>query len=200
MHDCYFGHSKRRVEIYRIEAPPRTAEGSGFCPRSPPEKVAECAIENIVFPLYLVECDSELVLVGYTDVSRTDMVIYKLADLANGEAIPMTSIRGHAFFLGEHSVCVSAGEGFPSILGDSIHITGFRRGSRRREKIQMLACDTQHGSGVWSPVSKGGTIASPYRNPFTLIHHLYSCCFRCYWSRGLIYGTRKGEAVRQLHY
>ncbi|GJN33326.1 hypothetical protein PR202_gb21914 [Eleusine coracana subsp. coracana] len=121
-------------------------------------------------------------------MSHSHLAVYRLADLISGRVVPMTSIGEHAIFFEERGICVSANNGFPSILGNTIICK--HRSTSQMEKT----CDVrQHfcprfdqfdiDSGTWSTaldidiLHKDRTPASPY----TFSHHILTCCYRSYW-------------------
>jgi hypothetical protein len=36
-------------------------------------------------------------------------------------------------------------------------------------------------SGTWSTATDGDFLRGPIPSPYTLIHHIYTCCARYYW-------------------
>jgi hypothetical protein len=139
-----------------------------------PKLIAICPTEKLRSPIYLVECDSEIIAVGYTDpCSSCSLMAYKLADIAMGVFTPLTSIGDKAIFLGiGRALCVSS-KALPTVVGDTI------------------VCDrlsNTHGfgqyhlrSGTWSqPFDKCNLNVIPH-GPCSLIRHVLTCCFRMYW-------------------
>ncbi|CAL4952877.1 unnamed protein product [Urochloa decumbens] len=162
-----------RAGVYRID-PPR-AEGSPSL-----EKIAEFPPEASSFRL--VECGIELMLVGDTG---TRMVIYRLDELVAGKIAPVTSIGGHALFLGERSICVMS-TNFPSILGNSIirwldrlEVDELRDNGIDMEARELVA-QYDMVNGAWSRAIDGH-ITRPGPSPSSLIRHIYTCCFQFYW-------------------
>ncbi|CAD6220940.1 unnamed protein product [Miscanthus lutarioriparius] len=84
----------------------------------PPKTIATCSSEEIHLP-YLVELDSEIMLVGYNDSSFSHILVLKLADLVLGRTVRVKSIGDHILFVGARSLCVSP-SWLPSIGGNSI--------------------------------------------------------------------------------
>lgn len=142
----------------------------------------------------LVECGSELMVLGFTDVSLAHLVVYRVSDLTKGRVAPLTSIGEHAIFSEVHALCISA-KRFPSILGNSIicknrssrmvetHDFNPLLGRRAVRPAHPLVEQYDLGSDTWSPaidediVHSDRTPASPY----TLAHHIFTCCCRYYW-------------------
>lgn len=99
-----------RAEIFQIDP---------LQPGEPPVMITMCPNGKISYPGYLVECDSEIMLVGYKGTSHAHMVVYRLEDLIAGSFIPVTSVRDHTLFLLERDLCVSS-KVLPTILGNFI--------------------------------------------------------------------------------
>lgn len=132
----------------------------------------------------LVECDSELLLVAKDDASCSQLVVYRLADLANGNnAVPVTSIGDHTLFLDERCLCLShtnkGSKGFPSISPNTVfcnHLLPAPPGDLvfRFEQYHL-------GTGLWTVASDGDIQEAPPPSPHTLIHHIFTCCHRKFW-------------------
>ncbi|XBI60539.1 hypothetical protein VPH35_041457 [Triticum aestivum] len=92
---------------------------SGLAPSSllSPKLVATCSAHIIHSP-ELVECDSEILIVGYRKV--TEMIIYRLADLALGKIVPVNSIGGNALLFGTKGNPSFSLSAVPTITGDTI--------------------------------------------------------------------------------
>ncbi|CAM0953825.1 unnamed protein product [Alopecurus aequalis] len=80
--------------VVRIDPPPQAGSAPPL-----PTTIAMCSPDKIYCGYKLVECDSEILLVGHTDSSRTDILMYKLEDMILGRFIPVTSIGDRALFL-----------------------------------------------------------------------------------------------------
>jgi hypothetical protein len=122
--------------------------------------IVECPVVATMAAGHLVECRSELMLVGSHDTSFTQLVVYRLADLIRGRAIPITDIGEHALLLGDRSLCVSSNKGFPFVPGNSI--TCNYRIPKHDSQVgvccQRLIEHYHLGSGTWS-------LAIPRDNP-----------------------------------
>ncbi|WVZ54439.1 hypothetical protein U9M48_005231 [Paspalum notatum var. saurae] len=136
--------------------------------------------------VHLLECNSELMLVGFSDTSRAHLVVYRLPDLISGRVVPVTNIGEHAFFLGDRSLCVTSNKGFPSVLSNSI-TCNYRLPEHNwpLETCGHRLIEHYHlGSGSWSlAIPKDNPPVSPY----TLVHHVFTCCYRSYWNKALMF-------------
>ncbi|XP_044321188.1 uncharacterized protein [Triticum aestivum] len=112
---CSTGDSE--LQILRIDP---TQYGSGLRPQ-PPKLIATCPAGTIYPPLHLVECDSEILLVGYTNYTISSrMLVYKVADLIQGSVVPLTSIQGNALLVRfGWSLSVSF-KAMPTVVGDTV--------------------------------------------------------------------------------
>ncbi|CAM0878050.1 unnamed protein product [Alopecurus aequalis] len=63
----------------------------------PPKLIATCPAGKYPGYFEMAECDSEILLIGFEDIDK--LVVFKLADLAMGKIIPVTSIGGNTVFL-----------------------------------------------------------------------------------------------------
>ncbi|KAL6880128.1 hypothetical protein ACP4OV_011693 [Aristida adscensionis] len=133
----------------------------------PPRTVATCLSSDIYLP-YLVELDSEIMLVGYNDSSFSRILVLKLADLVLGRTVPVSSIGDHVLFAGARSLCVSS-SWLPSIGANSIIC--FHSGESYLAQYHL-------STGTWSPASDGHLMLSPPLRPCSLIHHIFTCCDR----------------------
>ncbi|CAO2185967.1 unnamed protein product [Urochloa humidicola] len=158
--------------------------------------IAKCPLVGTMGSLiHLVECGLELMLVGRpSDASGPHLVVYRVADLVCGRIAPVKDTGDHALFLGNRSVCVSglsANKGFPSVLGNSItctHISMIQKpqvGSHCRKRVEQYHLHT----GTWSPaIDEDNTCSDSLTSPYSLVHHIYTCCYRNYWNMGFIFG------------
>ncbi|KAL6646965.1 hypothetical protein ACP70R_014402 [Stipagrostis hirtigluma subsp. patula] len=172
------------LSILRLDPPPVNEEddGSSSPPLSPPQTVARLPGE--IFQAKLVECESEILVVGSTGSSRDHLVVMRLADLLPGRrpAVPLTSIGDHCLFLGTRSLAVSS-KGLPSVAGNAIIFCDYMHGSR----LQQYNLGVVDGDDSLSPACDAGMIWSPPPSPHSMVHHLVTCCHRNFWNKGLIY-------------
>jgi hypothetical protein len=75
----------------------------------PPKLIATISRDKLSGPVYLVECDSEVLVVGHDDImSLTHLAVHRLTDLASGRYVPLKSIGDKAIFVGGRKLCVSS--------------------------------------------------------------------------------------------
>ncbi|CAN6243042.1 unnamed protein product [Urochloa humidicola] len=53
----------------------------------------------------------------------------------------------------------------------------------RSSRLEQYDLDT----GIWSPATDGNIFRRPPPSPHTLIHHIFTCCHRKYWNKGLMF-------------
>ncbi|KAI5009439.1 hypothetical protein ZWY2020_011576 [Hordeum vulgare] len=119
--------------IFQID-PPLHEKKSGFTWSSssfsfhPPKVITIlCPKAKICSPFELIECDSQILLVGTSTDYSSHMIVYNVADLILGRAVPLKSIGGNALLIditiGQSLIKRSLSIGFkavPTITGDTI--------------------------------------------------------------------------------
>ncbi|KAM0833085.1 hypothetical protein ACQ4PT_064477 [Festuca glaucescens] len=157
--------------VLQIDHPLQDQIGLGSREPSPPKLVATCPPDILRYPLYLVECDSEILVVGHSDSSFSHILVYKLADLMLGRFIPITSIGDRALFIEERSLSVSS-KSLPTIMAETVVYIH----PRTHDFAQF-----QLRTGIWSrPIDELG-LDGFAPGPCSLIHHVLSCCIRNVW-------------------
>ncbi|KAL6616465.1 hypothetical protein ACP70R_038735 [Stipagrostis hirtigluma subsp. patula] len=91
--------NNKKLHINQIDPPQPNAEGL-----SRPQEMFKCPLVGLI---NLVECGSELMIVGFSDTTYSRLVVYRVADLMSSRVIPVTSIGDHVLLLYERGVCVS---------------------------------------------------------------------------------------------
>jgi hypothetical protein len=144
-------------------------------------KVAECPKDKLCFILHFVECCSDLLLVSYNDVSRSKLLVYRVADLVSGKIEPLTDIGDYTLFIGDRSLCVSLSpnkgsrtRSFPSMSPNSIICMH----TLTDPYSEMFARFEQYdlSTGIWTRASDGDVYRRPPPSPHTLIHHIFTSC------------------------
>ena len=162
--------------IMRVDPPDSSSASSWLL--TPPQIVATCP-DQMTKP-YLVECNSELLVVGFTK-GHSRHVVLRLADFLLGvPAVPLTSIGDHALFIGTWSMTVNS-KNLPSIQGNSITVLNPSKSGRLRQY--------DLGRGTWSQLCDGDFLSAsgPVPRPYSLVHHIVSCCQRLFWISGHIW-------------
>ncbi|KAL6614199.1 hypothetical protein ACP70R_036469 [Stipagrostis hirtigluma subsp. patula] len=127
---------KNNVYVCQIDPPQPNADGS--LSLLPPRMIVRCPVVGTICTAHLVECGSELMLVGFSDR-----------------------------------------------LSAQVEAWDLRQSHTRVEQFDL-------GSGTWSPALDAHI---PHRDdripasPYTLAHHIFTCCYRNYWNRGLMLCT-----------
>ncbi|CAN6335642.1 unnamed protein product [Urochloa humidicola] len=181
-----------RSQLLRVDPPQHVGKkkkGSPHTPPSlpPPKLVATCSLAmfKIRPPMYLAECDSEILLLGRTRIdSDTDdssrITIYRLVDIILGRITPLDSIGDNSLFVYNYrSICVSS-KAHPSICGDSVVCF----------HPLLKGLGQYHLGSSTSTAIDGDFSNGPIPSPYSLINHIFTCCHRRYWNKGRIYLQR----------
>ncbi|XBH54423.1 hypothetical protein VPH35_076740 [Triticum aestivum] len=171
------------TQFLQIDPPPLQDEAGELGSRQPalPKLIATCPADILSYPAYLVECDSEILVVGHTDLSFSHILVYKLVDIMLGRFIPVTSIGDHALFIDERTLYVSS-KALPTIMADSI----VYRKIKSREFAQYHL-----RSGTWSQAVDECALRGYDPGPRSLIHHIITCLLRSVWNKGLFYSEKE---------
>jgi hypothetical protein len=157
--------------VLQIDHPLQDQIGLGSREPSPPKLIATCPPNILRYPLYLVECDSEILVVGHSDSSFSHILVYKLADLMLGRFIPITSIRDRPLFIEERSLSVSS-KSLPTIMSETVVYIHPRTHDFAQFQLRI---------GIWSqPIDESG-LDGFAPGPCSLIHHVLSCCILYVW-------------------
>ncbi|KAL6616601.1 hypothetical protein ACP70R_038871 [Stipagrostis hirtigluma subsp. patula] len=177
---------RNSVCIWQIDPPqPNAGEGLHSLSILPPRIIANCPLVATTSRVHLVECGSEIMLVGFDDTKYEHLVVYRLADLIRGRVVPMTNIGEHVLFLGQRPLYASPNKGLPFVVGNSI-ICQYRltRNSSSQVRRHSFRCTEQYhlSSGTWSPALDGDISCweTPPVCPYMLVHHIIACCYRSY--------------------
>ncbi|VAH83074.1 unnamed protein product [Triticum turgidum subsp. durum] len=139
-------------------------------PPLPPKMIATCPADKLYGGYHLVECNSQILLAGYTDSSMSHISIYKLEDLILERFVPVTSIGDRALFLEDRSLSFSS-KALPTIIAETVVYT-----------CPLNRCFAQYRltTGAWSQPFDGYSDGfNP--GPYSLIQHVISCCIRNVW-------------------
>ncbi|KAL6903587.1 hypothetical protein ACP4OV_004400 [Aristida adscensionis] len=93
--------SFHHTDIFQVD-PPQKEGGVGSGSSLPePKLIAKLPLDKLHRPIFLAECDSQILVVGHTDKSRSQMLVFRLSDLILGKFIPVRSIGDKALFIRE---------------------------------------------------------------------------------------------------
>jgi hypothetical protein len=140
-------------------------------PEDPPKLIATIPREKLSYPVYLVECDSEVLVVGHKDMSLTHLAVHRLSDLASGRYVPLESIGGKAILVDGRVLCVSS-KILPPVLGDAVVYVHPREGHFAQYCL---------GSRRWSLATDEFSTSGLGQGPYSLIHHVFTCCSHSHW-------------------
>lgn len=144
--------------------------GSGYV-LHPRKLIATVPDGNLIMPVHLVECDSEVLVLGYKDMTWSQIAVFKLTDLVMQRWIPITSIGGNTLFITERGISV-APSALPAPMDDNVVCL---------EPAQHNLVQYHLISGTWSPATDDCSLFGPAPGPCDLIHLIYSCCIRNRW-------------------
>ncbi|CAN6165664.1 unnamed protein product [Urochloa humidicola] len=154
--------------------------GSSGAVLQPPQVIATIPVSMFRKPVYLVECDSEILVLGYRSESRSRIVICKLADLVQQRFIPMRSIGDNTLFMGERCISVSS-KVLSTVRGDNVVCNRPMKGYLAQYHLS---------SGTWSPAIDDCSLYGRGQGPSSLVHYVVSCCTRSLWNRGIVLRER----------
>ena len=120
---------KNAHQVLQIDPPVQDRAGSGFL-LQPPKSIATIPVCKLLKPKCLVDCGSNILLLGYNDLSMSQILVCKLADLVQQRFIPIKSIGDNTLFVGERSMSVSS-RVLPTVKGDSVVYVKDRNGDKR---------------------------------------------------------------------
>ncbi|GJM96108.1 hypothetical protein PR202_ga12918 [Eleusine coracana subsp. coracana] len=125
----------RTSKIYQIDTPlPHGGE------LQPPKLMTTLTPDVLCSPLYFVQYDSEILVIGHTDdLYLSKLVVYKLSDLITRRYIPVSSIGDKAILIQERTLCISS-KALPGVMGDTIVYT---------HPMEQYLVQYHLGSGTW---------------------------------------------------
>lgn len=180
MHTPYVCGDKM-YQILQVDPPVQDGASSGGTLQPP--KVIATIPESEFLPSHLVECDSEILVVGYhEDVSTARILVCKLADLVMRRFIPIRNIGDNTLFLGERCMSVSS-KVLSTVNGDNVVCTHQTKGKDYLAQFHI-------SSGTWSPAIDDCSLYGHAPGPSSLIHYIFSCCTRTLWNRGIVFRMR----------
>ncbi|CAL5072788.1 unnamed protein product [Urochloa decumbens] len=174
----------RTAKIFQIDTP---LPGQAL---QPPKSIATCRLVKLYGPVYFVECSSEVLVIGHSDVRVSKMLVYKLTDLVMERNIPVTSIGDKAIFLQNRTLSASA-KALPTLVGDTIIYI---------HPMQYYLSQYHLPSGSWSPaMDQCLRDTETSTGPCSFVHHIFTCCSPRHWNKGLLYHIGDGNTVGPNH-
>nr|CAB3467750.1 unnamed protein product [Digitaria exilis] len=124
---------EQNSDIFRVD-PPQEEQG-GSLPE--PKLIASIPTDKLTYPIFLTECDSQILVAGYTGRLRSHMQVHRLEDLTLEKFIPVKSIGNKALLIEDRSLSVSSNAALPSVVGDTIVLPSLKDGSLTQNKGQL---------------------------------------------------------------
>ncbi|PUZ62879.1 hypothetical protein GQ55_3G022000 [Panicum hallii var. hallii] len=125
----------------------------------PPKLIATVPAHKLVYPYGLVECGSEILVLGHNDLFGSQILVCKLKDLVLQRFIP------------ERNISVSS-KVLPTVKGDSV--VYIHSGHPYLAQYHL-------SSGSLSPAIDNCSLYGRTPGPSSLVHHIFSCCIRNQW-------------------
>ena len=161
----------RAAKVFQIDTPL-----PGEVPQ-PPKLIATCNAVELYSPVFLVECDSEILVIGYSDVVRAKMLVYRLRDLVMGRDVPVTSIGDKAIFIQAGTTLSVSAKALPTVVGDTIVCF---------QPMEHYLALYHLSTGAWSPAMDQCSLRGTEPGPCSLIQHIFTCCS---WRHRYVYST-----------
>ncbi|PVH31426.1 hypothetical protein PAHAL_9G143400 [Panicum hallii] len=176
----YVMRADHQAKIFRIDTP---LPGEVL---QPPKLIATTIADKLRGPIYFVECDSEVLVIGYGGFPFSKMPVYKLADLVMERYIPVTSIGDKAIFLQNRTLSVSA-KALPTVVGDTIICF---------QPMEHYVAQYHLSRSSWSPAMDKCSLRGTEPGPCSLIQHIYTCCSWRHRNKGLLLRGYRGGWLR----
>ncbi|CAL5082894.1 unnamed protein product [Urochloa decumbens] len=143
----------------------------------PPKLMATSSLVKLYAPVYFVECNSQVLVIGHSDIRVSKMLVYKLTDLVmERNNIPVTSIGEKAIFLGSRTLSASA-KALPTLRGDTIIYI---------HPMKQYISQYDLTSGSWSLAMDQCSLRGTEPGPCSLVQHIFTCCSPTrHWNKGL---------------
>ncbi|XP_066324539.1 uncharacterized protein [Miscanthus floridulus] len=118
-------------DIFQVDPPQEDGDHVAGLGSSLPEPklIATIPSDKLAKPIFLVECNSQILVGGYTDRSLSHMVVHRLADLKLKKLIPLRSIGDKALFINDRCLSVSSNGALPTVVSDTIVLPSMKDGS-----------------------------------------------------------------------
>lgn len=161
-------------QVLRIDPPVQNRAGAGR-ELQPPKLIATIPASKLVYPDGLVECGSEILVLGHNDMPESQILVYKLTDLVLQRFVPTKNISGNTLFLYERNISVSS-KVLPTVKGDNVVFERFR---------PPYLAQYHLSSGSLSPAIDNCSLYGRAQGPSNLVHYIFSCCIRNRWYVGV---------------
>ncbi|CAL5086796.1 unnamed protein product [Urochloa decumbens] len=149
-----------------------------------PKLIATSSLVKLYAPVYFVECNSEILVIGHSDIRVSKMLVYKLTDLVMERNIPVTSIGDKAIFLQSRTLAASA-KALPTLVGDTIIYI---------HPMKQYISQYDLTTGSWSLAMDQCSLRGTEPGPCSLVQHIFTCCSPTrHWTKGLLYHSMVDE-------
>ncbi|PUZ37678.1 hypothetical protein GQ55_9G139600 [Panicum hallii var. hallii] len=159
----YVMRADHQAKIFRIDTP---LPGEVL---QPPKLIATTIADKLRGPIYFVECDSEVLVIGHGGFPFSKMPVYKLADLVM-----------------ERTLSVSA-KALPTVIGDTIICF---------QPMEHYVAQYHLSRSSWSPAMDKCSLRGTEPGPCSLIQHIYTCCSWRHRNKGLLLRGYRGGWLR----
>ncbi|KAL6640714.1 hypothetical protein ACP70R_021837 [Stipagrostis hirtigluma subsp. patula] len=170
-------------EVLQIDPPARDGAGTGDLVLPPPKLIAAIPAHKLVHPYSLVECGSEILVLGRNDLSGSLDLILKLEDLVLQRFMPIRSIKGRTLFVEERSITVSS-KVLSTVKGDNVVFVHEHSGRPYLAQYHL-------NSGSVSPAIDDCSLYGNAQGPSCLVHYIFSCCILDRWYEQRINAQKK---------
>ncbi|XP_047088089.1 uncharacterized protein LOC124699905 [Lolium rigidum] len=157
-------------------------------PPLPPRLIATCPADKLYCGFHLVECDSQILLVGHNDSSWSHFVIYKLEDLILERFTPVKSIGDRALFLENKCLSVSS-KVLPTVMSETVVYN---------HPTDRSFAQYHLNTGAWSRPIDTCSLNGCNPGPRSLIQHVITCCIRDVWNKGLLCSEKESREAGLL--
>ncbi|KAM0848077.1 hypothetical protein ACQ4PT_054627 [Festuca glaucescens] len=171
------------TQIFQINPPKHEGTGSASSSMPSQKLIATCPAGKMPVPQYLAECDSEVLVIGYSDGFFTHPLVYRLSDLILNRVVPVTTIGGNVLFIDERILSVSC-KTVPNIAGDTVVAV---------HPTDLYLAQRNFNSHTWLPAADGCIAERDVSMPYSLIYHIFTCCQRAFWNKGTISYQHKNQ-------
>jgi hypothetical protein len=156
-------HTYSIVKIFQIDTP---LPGELL---QPPKLIATC---DTLWPrVCMVECNSEVLVIGHSDTLCSKQLVYKLADLVMGRCIPVTCIGDNAIVSLKRTLSASA-KALPMLEAGTII---------RYNPTRYCLMKYHLSSGSWSPAMDPCSLDGMEAGPCSFAQHMVTCCSCTHW-------------------
>jgi hypothetical protein len=153
-------------QVFEIDPPVQDHEVQ------PPKLIATIPARKLRYPAGLVQCGSEVLVLGHNDFSASQILVCKLTDLVLQRFTPTMNIGGNTLFLGERNISVPS-KILATVKGDNVIYC--RMGER------PYLAQYHISSGTLLPAIDNCSLYGLAPGPSSVVLYIFSCCDRYLW-------------------